>query len=66
MPHPLDSVRLGTEAARDLEHLKIDFKELWDSVESCPMDPRYKALVKTKLEEAHMFANKGISRADRG
>ena len=44
-----------------IELLRHKFSILEDAVEEFCRDPRYKAIVLTKLEEASMFATKSIS-----
>ena len=52
---------LSLKQKTDVAILKTYFENLWEQVERTAMGPREKALVKTKLEEASMWANKGIS-----
>lgn len=49
------------EQIQAMETLRSKFKEIAIIIEEFPGHPRLKALAYTKLEEAQMWANKGIT-----
>lgn len=49
-----------------MEQTRSGFEEIAKVVEANVPEGRYKALTLTKIEEAAMFANKGITRASDG
>ncbi len=71
MSSPLDRTLHGMTyhkpsdgAQTQLERLRYRFKDAARDVAGFDMDPRCQALVMTKLEEALMWASKGIVLAD--
>lgn len=47
-----------------MDYVREAFKSLESSINEHVPDGRYKALVFTKLEEAAMFAHKGVSHSE--
>lgn len=52
---------ISSDKLLHIELLRHKFSVLEDAIEEFCLDPRYKAIVLTKLEEASMFATKAIT-----
>lgn len=57
------SQSISPDKVLHIELLRHKFSILEDAIEEFCLDPRYKAIVLTKLEEASIFATKSISHA---
>jgi hypothetical protein len=53
------------EMIRQMNQLREEFKNLWNLIDTFDGDPRYKAMAKSELEKASMFANKAITHKSR-
>ncbi len=60
MKNPFVYQRPDVQQVNYIEAVRMACQGLAALLESTPMDPRCKALAKTKLEETSMWANKGI------
>lgn len=62
-PEPFAFVTTNDEKTGIIMDMREEFERLWRNIDAIsPLDPRMKALVKTKLEEANMWLNKGVTR----